>query len=413
MISRIFGGAALLLCLLGLSADEAAAQTYGTDLHNVAQPASGGMAGVSLAAPQDAPSALFGNPSTMTQFRGTVVTTGLNWLQPTLKASHDGAVTGAFGGGPWSGTSQTQGFLTPSVAVLQDLRPVGIDGNFGLGLTANSGLGTNFRNQPASVGTGAEYMVYNVNAGLALEITDRLSVGAAGTLGLGLIDIGFAQTSAMTHAYAPRGTFGFDYDIGYNTTLAAYYQTQMPFTFNDLTTVAPGVFTDTKISQPDNIGFGVSNQSLCDGRLLLAADILYKRWNAADFWGNYYQNQWAFAVGAQYTHNQWKYRTGYAYATNPIDKTAGDVGGPIGQVVNEYFQATELAAISKHRLTAGLGYCNILPGLNFDMYAGGLLRQSEDFGAHSHASAFAWYAGAGLTWFLGPAPASEPRVTKL
>src|SRR5579871_4599272 len=172
MNSRTRSAAALAICLLGLPVGEAFAQTFGVDLHNVAQPASGGMAGVSIARPQDAPSALFGNPSTMAQFQGTTFTTGVSWLNPSVYASHDGAVTGALGGGAWSGGSQTQGFLVPSVAALQDLSAIGIRGTAGVGLTAGSGLGTNFRNIPASVGTSAEYQVYEINAGLGLQVTD-------------------------------------------------------------------------------------------------------------------------------------------------------------------------------------------------------------------------------------------------
>src|SRR5436853_3373662 len=103
MTLRLLGGAAIFCSLVCLSAPTAHAQTYGTDLMNVAQPASGGMAGVSLARPQDAPSAVFGNPSTMAQFYGTTVTTGLSWLQPHLEVQHDGTVTTPLGGGPWSG----------------------------------------------------------------------------------------------------------------------------------------------------------------------------------------------------------------------------------------------------------------------------------------------------------------------
>ena len=56
-------------------------QGYGTDAQNVLTPASGGMAGVSLAEPQDVPAAIFGNPATLTQFRGTQFTLGGAWVE--------------------------------------------------------------------------------------------------------------------------------------------------------------------------------------------------------------------------------------------------------------------------------------------------------------------------------------------
>ncbi len=51
-------------------------QGYGSDTQNVLTPAAGGMAGVSLAMPQDVPAAVFGNPATLTQFRGSQFTMG-------------------------------------------------------------------------------------------------------------------------------------------------------------------------------------------------------------------------------------------------------------------------------------------------------------------------------------------------
>src|SRR5437764_9360794 len=132
----------------------------------------------------------------------------------------------------------------------------------------------------------------------------------------------------------------------------------MPFTFNNITTPFPGLYSDVRVDQPDNVGLGLSNQSLMGGNLLLAVDVIYKNWKNAAFWRDYYTNQWVFALGAQYTSGNWKYRAGYAYANNPIDKNAGAAGGPAAQALTNYLQATELAAISKHRLTAGLGYQN-------------------------------------------------------
>lgn len=33
---------------------------------------------------------------------------------------------------------------------------------------------------------------------------------------------------------------------------------------------------------PQNVGVGIANRSLMDGQLLLAADLLYKNWDATD-----------------------------------------------------------------------------------------------------------------------------------
>ena len=65
-------------------------QGYGSDLQNIMGPASGGMAGVSVAEPQDVPSAIFGNPATLAQFEGTQFTIGGGWIEGYPTVTYDG-----------------------------------------------------------------------------------------------------------------------------------------------------------------------------------------------------------------------------------------------------------------------------------------------------------------------------------
>jgi long-chain fatty acid transport protein len=62
---------------------QARGQSFGIELHNTMMPASGGMAGVSIARPQDLQSAINGNPATLTQFRGTQFSFGGGWAEGT------------------------------------------------------------------------------------------------------------------------------------------------------------------------------------------------------------------------------------------------------------------------------------------------------------------------------------------
>jgi len=62
----------------------ASAQSFGIELNNTLMPASGGMAGVSIAQPQDLTSSVNGNPATLTQFRGTQFLFGGAWAEPTF-----------------------------------------------------------------------------------------------------------------------------------------------------------------------------------------------------------------------------------------------------------------------------------------------------------------------------------------
>ena len=97
-------------------------QGYGSNLQNVMAPASGGMAGVSTARPQDVPSAIFGNPATLAQFEGTQFTIGGGWAEGYPTVSNDGSLNRLSPGTPFSATSRTEGGAATEIGVAQDLR---------------------------------------------------------------------------------------------------------------------------------------------------------------------------------------------------------------------------------------------------------------------------------------------------
>jgi len=393
---------------LALSAYQQSAygQGYGTDSQNVLTPAAGGMAGVSTAEPQDVPSAIFGNPATLTQFHGTQFTLGGAWVEGYPTVTNDGS---ANGGVPFSVTSRTEGFAIPAVGVIQDLRSVGVPGDFALGFGGLSGLGAEYRGlAPATSflnNVSSEYMVLGINAAMGIEVTKQLSVGAAMTLGNGFEQLGFTgplASSAMVNGYGLRGTFGLDYALNSCNTVGAYYQTRLDFNFPNAVRFGSAYY-DLSVSQPETIGFGWANRSLMDGKLLLAADVYYKLWDNAPLWDDVFVNQWAFAVGAQLTRGKMKYRLGYSYNTDPINHSVGGNldGFPVGQSAVQLFQAASTAAISQHRITAGFGREGFLvPNLDLDFFAGGLLNAHEVFG-DSQTSLAIYYVGMGLTWRFG------------
>jgi long-chain fatty acid transport protein len=162
-------------------------------------------------------------------------------------------------------------------------------------------------------------------------------------------------------------------------------------------------YRDLNVSQPETIGLGVANRSLMGGNLLLAADVYYKLWDNAPLWDDVFVNQWAFAVGAQLTRGKLKYRLGYSYNTNPVNHSVGDNldGFPVGQAFVQLFQASSAAAISQHRITAGIGLQGFLvPTLDLDLFAGGLFNAHDTFG-DSQTSLAMYYLGMGLTWRYG------------
>jgi long-chain fatty acid transport protein len=388
------------------------AQGYGTDTQNVLMPASGGMAGVSLAAPQDVPSAVFGNPSTLTQFDGTQFTLGGGWVEGYPTVTRFGFADPADN---FSVTSGTEGFLIPNIGVVQDLRPLGLPGAIGFGLAGLSGLGAEYRGK-APVGSIAndfstEYLVLGLNAGAAFQLGERLSVGASMTLGTGFEQLGLVQSTAMVHDYALRGTVGLDYDLNECNTLAAFYQTKMGFQFpNAFRNPLNDTYSNINVDQPETIGFGIANRRFCNGNLLIGADVYYKLWENADFYRDIFVNQWAFAVGTQLTRGKMKYRLGYSYNTNPVNHNVGSSldGKPVLQDQIQFLQASETAVINQHRITAGVGRSDLLfRGLDLDLFVGGLPKTSDQFGDNTEASVALYYLGMGLTWRYGACPSRE------
>jgi long-chain fatty acid transport protein len=395
---------------------------YGYDLHNTLAPASGAMAGTSIARPQDNVSATFGNPATLSKFKGTEFTFGATFYKPEVTVKHDGSVTGA----AFKQKSGTDIFPVPEIAVTQDLRGLDIPGTLGLGLTATSGIGSEFRKSPESLGAGAEFIIFGVNAGAGFEVTENLNLGLSATISFAQLDFGLASTSAQTHDLGLRGTMGLTYDIG-ATTIGAFYQTKQKHEFDSIIATAPNNFSKVKIEQPENFGFGIANNSLMNGDLLLMADFMYKRWDTAEFWEDVYENQRIYTLGAQLTTGNWDWRLGYGHSNDP---TRGNATGPIGSLstveagginggaplpltgaagtpIVQYLQATQTEVIYKNRVTTGFGYNNFLgvPFLSLDTQFGWQFQEKRDYGTgslsgggHTKAKVSSWHTGFALTW---------------
>ncbi len=382
-------------------------QGYGTDTQNVLTPASGGMAGVSIARPQDVPAAIFGNPATLSQFCGTQFCLGGAWVEgyPTVT---NPTVPGG------SVTSRTEGFAAPEIGVTQDLRSLGVPGTLGLGFGSLSGLGAEYRGMaPGSLlnNLSSQYIVFGINTALGLQLTDRLSAGAGLTLGSGFEQLGLTGplvSSAMIGDYGLRGDFGLNYDLNPCNTVGVFYQTRLDFQFPNAIRIND-TYNTLLVSQPETVGLGYANRALCDGNLLLAADVYYKMWDNAPLYKDIYIDQWAFAVGAQLTRGKLKYRLGYSYNTNPLNHNVGTRldGYPVGQDAVQLFQAASCATINQHRITAGIGREGFLvPCLDLDLFAGGQLNAQDQFGV-SQVSVATYYVGMGLTWKFGAETATS------
>jgi long-chain fatty acid transport protein len=208
-----------------------------------------------------------------------------------------------------------------------------------------------------------------------------------------------------TNASRPSFTVGLNYDLGRGVSAGAFWQSEKDLTFDYVVRFASGplagVTQDLNLQHPQNVGFGVANRCLLDGKLLLAADALYKNWDNADFFRAIYDDQWAFHLGAQYAYSpRVKLRIGYGYNDDP---TTGSVPGTIGGVVPvdgipavQYVEG-QFAVITQHRLTGGIGIRDFVPNMDFDATLGGAFENNRTFGATA-VELDTWFMAFGFTF---------------
>ena len=409
MPMRLTRGIAALVVVLA-SAGSAAAQTYGIDFRNTLMPASGGMAGTSVAAPQDFLSAINANPAALTQYKGTHFTIGGAFAEATVDLEQKAAVP-LLGVAAFSAKSSTPGAIVPAIGVAQEVDGLPLPTTVGLAVLGAAGGGSSYVQVPASNATSSYLLLLEFAPSVAVELTERLSIGATMFIGDGYASGPFVGTSGMTNAYALRGGFGLDYALGDATWLGAYYQTTQAFRFeNEAVLFSERQPRDVDMGLPQQVGMGIANESLLDGRLLLAADALYLDWRSAALFNNIYRGQWVMQLGSQYrATDRVKLRLGYALAQNPVDESVGTRIGPVevpgGVPAVKYLQA-QFAIVNEHRMAAGIGVSDLLMrGLDFDAFAGGMFPAGESLGSDTYVSVKSYWLGVGFTWHFDQPPA--------
>ncbi len=403
-----------LMLACGLTASRGFGQTYGIDFRNTLMPASGGMAGTSVAAPQDFISAINANPAALTQYRGTNFTLGGAFAEATVNLTQTAPVP-ALGVAPFSAKSSTPGAIVPAIGVAQEVDGMLLPTTVGLAVFGAAGGGSSYVQVPASNATSSYLLLLEFAPSVGIELTERLSIGATMFIGDGYASGPFVGTSGMTNAYSLRGGFGLDYALGEATRLGAYYQTNQDFRFQDEAILfSERRPRDVDMGLPQQVGMGIANESLADGRLLLAADALYLDWRSAALFKNLYRGQWVMQLGAQYrATDRVKLRLGYALAQNPLNPSVGTQIGPIevpGGIPAAKYLQSQFAIVNEHRMAAGAGIEDLLmPGLDLDVFAGGMFPAGEQLGNATRVNIESYWIGLGFTWhFDRPQVARDP-----
>lgn len=87
-----------------------------------------------------------------------------------------------------------------------------------------------------------------------------------------------------------------------------------------------------------------------------------------------------------------------------MDPTPGNnLGGVVqpGDLPAVRYSQGLLAVTSQHRISFGVGMVDFLPGIDMDVMAGGMFRDSEQLGNFTTTSIESYWIGAGLTWRFG------------
>lgn len=399
-----------ICAVIALSAGVAQAQTFGVELQNNLMPASGGMAGTSISRPQDLQSAINANPATLRQYQGTQFSFGGAWADANVHFNQASPLP-LVGVQPYDATSTQPGSLLGNIGVTQSLDAAGLPVTAGLALISNAGTGINFRGIPQSNGTASALAVLEMVAGVGVDLFEAFSVGATFQLGTGYLDGPFSGVGAMTTAYGARGTIGANYFVTPTTSVGLYWQSEQGFDFKNAAQLPVGPAFNVPMDLPQNIGLGLADNSLMGGKLLLAADILYKEWSQSQLFGQIYNDQWAFQFGGQYELNpRVRLRLGYAYNQNPLSgpvrTNIANVPLPDGIPAARYIQA-QFAAITQNRITTGMGIRDVfLPGLDLDVFAGYAFNASDALAATTVKIHDNYWVGGGLSWRFGAGAAT-------
>jgi len=363
----------------------AQATNSGTDLNLSAKARSGGMAGAAYTMPQEASAAVFGNPATLTQFKGINFNFGASMIT-LLDAQNQQQTSITTGAGTSVSTnksnSDANNYVIPDLGISMQISPNLV---IGTGLEVDSGLGADYRDDPLSLFGGAfngvptglpspndtleqikvpllvEVISFSANLAAAYQVTEQLSVGASATIGFGLAQLGTAgptdgldQLSLLLGNPADGtlsdfgGTTSSVHDIGFGATLGATYLVQegimlsatvkSPLSYNYKNIIfaeSAGTnvhghdgYQDLTLQNPTEVIFGVALDNVIMPGLLVEADAIWKNWSDAQTFQDVFEDQWLLTIGAQYKTGDWTYRAGYSYAQDILsDKPNNTLGG--------------------------------------------------------------------------------------
>lgn len=315
-------------------------------------PTSKAMGGVGIAKAQDSMSAIFSNPATMTQVKGSEFNFTGTFFIPTVKADVSSTMTGA-----WKGESKDAGFAMPAIGLTKNINDNLV---FGIGAYGVSGMGVDYRNKDP-MNTNTKVSVMKFVPAVAFK-KDNLSYGIGIDIDYQAADFG----SGLSHNYSVGARVGLNYEYG-KWNFGVVYVTPQNVTHERIYDFDnDGTYDDLKLENPAIYGAGFS-YTFSD-RLMAGVDIRYLDWKNADGYSDFdWDSQWVYALGFSYKANEkLTLRAGYNYGKNPVNlnnnfdpsntATTNLQGNNMQTFGYEYFRVIGFPAIVEHHVTVGFGY---------------------------------------------------------
>ena len=329
------------------------------------------MGGVGAAAPQDAITAVFGNPAAMCYIpcQSSEVDFAATLFVPKVSGKIISPATTSDGD---SASGQGLPYAFPAIGIYTPITP---DLRFGLAAYGVSGLGVDYKDSKlkgafgfpslgaprADIKTDLQIMKFSPN--LAYRILPNLSVGAALQVNWAQLDLG--EGSAHTFSFGTQ--VGAIYKPIDPLSIGVTYQSPQANKFRRVYDFnGDGNYDTLKLEQPQQVVLGLG-YDVIPNKLLVELNEKWLDWSDSAGYSDFdWRDQYVTAVGAQYKPMNWlALRLGYNYGRNPVKAHNGwnpsptattNVQGtdtPTAQY--EAFRIIGFPAIIEHHLTAGIG----------------------------------------------------------
>jgi long-chain fatty acid transport protein len=347
---------AVLVSVFVLSAYGLSFATNGDNLIAIG-PIARAMGGVGIAAPQDAISAVFSNPAAMCfgpYCPGSEVNFAGSVFMPDAHAQI--VIPGPLDVGKQKSDSDL--FLIPAIGISSPITP---DLRFGIAAYGVSGLGVDYRDNPANspFHTYTNFQSMKFAPNIAYMVSPNFSVGLAVQIDYGALDL----AEGTSTGYTVGAQLGAIYKTG-PLSLGAVYVTPQEIKYDNVSTFGTGTLHSLKLTSPQSAGIGIGYEPI-QNVLLVELDGRWINWGDAKGYEDFnWKDQWVAALGVQYKATpKLSLRAGVNYGNNPVKTdtlTAGTFksvqGVTFPQFNYEAFRLTGFPAVVETHATVGLGY---------------------------------------------------------